>query len=156
MKIEDIFKLIEKVDSSSLSEVSIKENDSEIKIKKGGVYSEPVVHHIKPAHSHVLSAMENVPAASAQGVTAKESKPDTGLEIINSPLVGTFYRSPAPDSPPFVESGKKVKNGQTLCILEAMKVMNELQAEFDCEIINILVENGSLVEYGTPLFEVKK
>ena len=71
-------------------------------------------------------------------------------------MVGTFYRAPAPDAPPFVDVGAKVKKGQTLCILEAMKLMNELEVEFDCEIVKILVENGKMVEFGTPLFEVKK
>ena len=72
------------------------------------------------------------------------------------PILRILLRSPSPDSPPFIEEGKKIKAGQTLCILEAMKVMNEMTADFDCEIVNILVENATLVEYGTPLFEVKK
>ncbi|HUI69777.1 MAG TPA: acetyl-CoA carboxylase biotin carboxyl carrier protein, partial [Spirochaetia bacterium] len=80
----------------------------------------------------------------------------TGTELITAPLVGTFYRAAAPDAPPFVEVGEKVKKGKTLCILEAMKLMNEFQAEFDLEIVNIMVENGRMVEYGTPLFEVKR
>ncbi len=155
MKIDDIFKLIEKIDNSSLSEISIKENDSEISIKKGwGAHSEQIVHHVKPVHSHIASAID---AGSAQAAAAEKNDASASdLEVIKSPLVGTFYRAPSPDSPPFVEEGKKVKSGQTLCILEAMKVMNELTAEFDCEIVNILVENAALVEYGTPLFEVKK
>jgi acetyl-CoA carboxylase biotin carboxyl carrier protein len=76
--------------------------------------------------------------------------------MINSPIVGTIYRTPAPDAPPFVEEGKMVKKGETLCIIEAMKVMNELVAEFDCEILRILVDNNHFVEYGTPLFEVRR
>jgi acetyl-CoA carboxylase biotin carboxyl carrier protein len=76
--------------------------------------------------------------------------------VISSPIVGTVYRSPAPDAEPFVEEGKSVKKGDTLCIIEAMKVMNELVAEFDCEIVHILVDSQHFVEYGTPLFEVRK
>ncbi len=79
-----------------------------------------------------------------------------GAELIKAPLVGTFYRSPAPDAPSFVEKGDQVKKGQTLCILEAMKLMNEFQAEFDLEVVDILVENGKMVEFGTPLFEVRR
>jgi acetyl-CoA carboxylase biotin carboxyl carrier protein len=79
-----------------------------------------------------------------------------GCELVTSPIVATFYRSPGPDSPPFVEPGKRVKAGQTLCILEAMKVMNELTAEFDMEILRVLPENGSMVEYGQALFEVRR
>ncbi len=76
------------------------------------------------------------------------------LESIVSPIVATFYRSPGPDAPAFVEAGKKVKAGDTLCILEAMKMMNHLEAEFDCEIRTVKAENASLVEYGQSLFEV--
>ena len=157
MKIDDIFKLIEKIDNSSLSEISIKENDSELKIKKGcSGHADQIVHHVKPVHSHITSAMDAGAQQAAAAAPQKNEASESGLEVIKSPLVGTFYRAPSPDSPPFTEEGKKVKSGQTLCILEAMKVMNELTAEFDCEIVNILVENATLVEYGTPLFEVKK
>ena len=77
-------------------------------------------------------------------------------EFIRAPLVGTFYRAPAPDAPPFVEKGDTVKKGKPLCILEAMKLMNEFQAEFDLEIVAILVDNGKMVEFGAPLFEVRR
>jgi acetyl-CoA carboxylase biotin carboxyl carrier protein len=77
-------------------------------------------------------------------------------EFITAPLVGTFYRAPAPDAPPFVEKGDTVKKGKPLCILEAMKLMNEYQAEFDLEIVAILVDNGNMVEFGAPLFEVRR
>jgi acetyl-CoA carboxylase biotin carboxyl carrier protein len=87
-----------------------------------------------------------------------EAKVDCAVEgeIISSPMVGTFYQAPSPDSPPFVKVGDKVKKGQTLCIIEAMKIFNELEAEFDCEILEILVEDGQPVEFDTPLFRVKK
>jgi acetyl-CoA carboxylase biotin carboxyl carrier protein len=87
-----------------------------------------------------------------------EAKPECEVEgeLITSPMVGTFYQSPSPDSPPYVKVGDKVKKGQTLCIIEAMKIMNELEAEFDCEILDILVEDGQPVEFDTPLFKVKK
>ncbi|MDL2229668.1 acetyl-CoA carboxylase biotin carboxyl carrier protein [Treponema sp. OttesenSCG-928-L16] len=77
-------------------------------------------------------------------------------EIIPSPIVATFYSSPNPEEAPFVKPGSKVKSGETLCILEAMKMMNHLEAEFDCEIISVKAENGALVEYGQALFEVKR
>ena len=75
---------------------------------------------------------------------------------MTSPFVGTFYRAPGPDTPVFVDVGQKVKKGQTLCIVEAMKLMNEIEAEFDGEIKAILVENGKPVEFGSPLFIIKK
>ena len=76
--------------------------------------------------------------------------------FITSPIVGTFYSAPAPDAPTFVKVGDQVKNGQTVCILEAMKLMNEIQSDFDCEIEAVLVSNEQKVEYGQPLFRVKK
>ena len=94
--------------------------------------------------------------------TNDETQPSVHLGIssgtdkkIKSPIVGTFYSSPSPDAPPFVKPGTKVKIGQTLCILEAMKMMNHLEAEFDCEIIEVHASNGDLVEYGQELFTVK-
>jgi acetyl-CoA carboxylase biotin carboxyl carrier protein len=80
--------------------------------------------------------------------------PDT--EVIRSPLVGTFYRAAAPDAPPFVDKGDTIQKGKPLCILEAMKLMNEFQAEFDLEVVAILAENGTMVEFGAPLFEVRR
>jgi len=85
-----------------------------------------------------------------------EAEPRIQGDVIASPMVGTFYASPSPDAPPFVKAGDKVKKGQTLCILEAMKIMNELDAEYDCKIIDILVADGDAVEYDKPLFVVEK
>ncbi len=78
-----------------------------------------------------------------------------GTEYIKSPIVGTFYRSASPDAPPFCEAGTKIKKGQKLCIIEAMKMMNALEAEFDCEIVKILATNGDMVEFDQPIFEVR-
>jgi acetyl-CoA carboxylase biotin carboxyl carrier protein len=80
----------------------------------------------------------------------------SGNETITSPIVATFYGAPGPDAPPFVKAGSKVKAGDSLCILEAMKMMIHLEAEFDCEIVSVLASNGDLVEYGQALFEVKR
>jgi acetyl-CoA carboxylase biotin carboxyl carrier protein len=95
---------------------------------------------------------------SPKVVQKVEAKPECEVEgdVITSPMVGTFYQAPSPDSPPYVKVGDKVKKGQTLCIIEAMKIMNELEAEFDCEILEVLVEDGQPVEFDTPLFKVKK
>jgi acetyl-CoA carboxylase biotin carboxyl carrier protein len=78
-----------------------------------------------------------------------------GNEIIKSPIIGTFYRAASPDAPPFADPGMKIKKGQKMCIIEAMKMMNALESEFDCEIVRILVNNGDMVEFDQPLFEVK-
>lgn len=101
----------------------------------------------------------SAPLAALAAPTAGAA-PDASSSVpgdhISAPLVGTFYRSPAPDAPSFVEVGSKVKVGDTLCILEAMKIMNELEAEYDCEVLEILHEAGTLAEFGTPLFKVKR
>ena len=86
----------------------------------------------------------------------EEKKEEDDKLFITSPIVGTFYSAPSPDAPAFVKVGDVVKNGQTVCIMEAMKLMNEIQSEFDCEIEAVLVSNEQKVEYGQPLFRVKK
>ncbi len=139
METSEIFELLEKFDRSTLSEVIINKNDVKVTLRKPAAHSLSAVAH--PAVSGPLP--QPVP----------EAAPETG-EHIASPIVGTFYRSASPDSPPFVEQGSRVSKGQTLCILEAMKVMNELEAEFDCTVVDVLVENAKMVEFGTPLFKV--
>lgn len=105
-----------------------------------------------PAAAHASSSASPAPspaeAAAHSGLAA-------GNEYIKSPTVGTFYRSPSPDAPAFADVGKKIAKGGKLCIIEAMKMMNALESEFDCEIVRILVNNGDMVEFDEPLFEVK-
>jgi acetyl-CoA carboxylase biotin carboxyl carrier protein len=153
MDTKEILDLFEKFESSSLSEISIKKDDVEVMMKKGGADKQAVyVEHHAPA----ASPSQPQPGLHHQEKQDKPFPTQDGSEVITSPMVGTFYRAPAPDAPPFVDVGAKVKKGQTICILEAMKLMNELEVEYDCEIVKILVENGKMVEFGTPLFEVKK
>ena len=109
------------------------------------------VHQAGAAAGAPTGAGVPVPADDGQGAA---QEPD--LEAITSPIVGTFYRAAAPDSPPFVEEGTEVKEGDTLCIIEAMKVMNELEADFDLRVESILIENGEMVEYGTPILQVRR
>jgi acetyl-CoA carboxylase biotin carboxyl carrier protein len=94
-------------------------------------------------------------AASAAVPDAKEAAVDEGLHQVRSPMVGTFYRASSPESDPFVQEGADVKNGQTLCIIEAMKIMNEIPADIAGKVVDILVENGQPVEYNQPLFTVR-
>ncbi|AFG38250.1 acetyl-CoA carboxylase biotin carboxyl carrier protein [Spirochaeta africana] len=171
MDTQDVFALIEKFDESSLAELKLKDGEFRIHLKKAG--AEPtVIHHGHPAaHMHqfpVPTAHAPAPSAPATGApaTGAAAEPagsesagqaaDSGLEVITSPIVGTFYRAPAPDSPPHAEEGDVIKTGAPLCIIEAMKVMNELEADFDMEIVRVLVENAEMVEFGTPLFEVRR
>ena len=151
MDLNELYALMEKFEKSGLSELVFKRAGDEICLKKVLAPPSPpmpVVVHAPAAHAPQEAR------ASAPEAPAAARAP--GVEVITAPLVGTFYRAAAPDAPPFVEAGDKVKKGKTICILEAMKLMNEFQAEFDLEIVNILVENGRMVEYGTPLFEVRR
>jgi acetyl-CoA carboxylase biotin carboxyl carrier protein len=146
MELKELYALMERFEKSGLSELVFKKNGEEVCLKKAP--PAPVaLPHVTAAHA--------VPEMRGQTVeTQGHQAPDT--EIIRSPLVGTFYRAAAPDAPPFVEKGDTVKKGKPLCILEAMKLMNEFQAEFDLEIVAILVDNSKMVEFGAPLFEVRR
>jgi acetyl-CoA carboxylase biotin carboxyl carrier protein len=95
------------------------------------------------------------PAPPAPAPAAKEAPPDEGLHIVRSPIVGTFYESPSPGSPPFVKAGDTVEAGQVLCIVEAMKLMNEIEADASGEIVKKLVANGQPIEYGQELFAIR-
>lgn len=147
MELKELYALMDKFEKSGLSELVYKKNGEEVGLKKGG----PVPVHAPPPPPLPHGAHEPRPAAADP---APRHAPDT--EIIRAPLVGTFYRAAAPDAPPFVEKGDKVQKGKPLCILEAMKLMNEFQADFDLEIVAILGENGKMVEFGAPLFEVRR
>ena len=136
----ELYELLEWFDKSTLSEIVVEKSDTKVVMKKGGVLPGDAPPHLPPAETLI----------SDEAPKEKE-----GTELITAPMVGTFYRAAAADAPPFAEAGMKIKKGETICLIEAMKVMNELEAEFDCEIINILAQNVSLVEYGTPLFEVR-
>ena len=105
---------------------------------------------------HTASAAPHVPVASASANESRETGVAAGNEYVKSPIVGTFYRAASPDTPPFAEIGKKISKGQKICIIEAMKMMNELESEIDCEIVKILASNGDMVEFDQPLFEVRK
>ncbi len=112
-------------------------------------------------HPQVMTATQAAPLASPAGAPvdpgangASDGAPDDGQLIVTSPFVGTFYRSPSPDAPPFVEIGGNVREGQTLCIVEAMKLMNEIEADCTGEIVDVLVDNGKPVEFGQALFRI--
>ena len=145
MDLEKIEGLVKIIENSSLTEFTLKEGDLKITMRK--LYHPPVVAAGMP--------VAPAPAAPAEAPAAEAKEEDEKL-FITSPIVGTFYSAPAPDAPAFVKVGDQVKNGQTVCILEAMKLMNEIQSDFDCEIEAVLVSNEQKVEYGQPLFRVKK
>jgi len=146
MDIKELKKILEAFDKSSANVLEFENDEFRIYLDKGS--------------SNVITPQPTQPPAQVQEpiVQKVEAKPECEVEgeLITSPMVGTFYQAPSPDSPPYVKVGDKVKKGQTLCIIEAMKIMNELEAEFDCEILEVLVEDGQPVEFDTPLFRVKK
>lgn len=147
MDLEKIEGLVKIIENSSLTEFTIKDGDLKITMSK--LDHPPVVAAGGPMMPPPMAA-----APVAVEVT-KEEEEEEKL-FITSPIVGTFYSAPAPDAPAFVKVGDQVKKGQTVCILEAMKLMNEIQSDFDCEIEAVLVSNEQKVEYGQPLFRVKK
>lgn len=125
--------------------------------RKNGIAPKPDAETFAAAAAeHTASSAQKESAAAAEKAPVRSTAADSECETIKSPLVGTFFRAAAPDSPAYVEKGDKIKKGDPLCILEAMKMMNTLECEFDCEIVDILVANGDLVEYDQPLFSVKR
>ena len=146
MELKELYALMERFEKSGLSEISYKKDGEEVCLKKGGPAA------AAPVYAPVAHVAHEPAAHRAEAPVHQAS----GTEIIRAPLVGTFYRAAAPDAPPFVEVGDAVKKGKPLCILEAMKLMNEFQAEFDLQIVAILVDNSKMVEFGAPLFEVRR
>ena len=144
MKLEELKKLLEIFDNSKATILEFENEKVRIYLDKSATTTQQVVETKTP----------EVSVKTENKQVEKEKKVEG--ELIKSPMVGTFYQAPSPDSPPYVRVGDKVKKGDTLCILEAMKIMNEIEAEFDCEILEILVEDGQPVEFDTPLFRVKR
>ncbi len=141
---------------SELSEFEFEEEGFKIKIKRGSG-GLPVITSA-PASAHPFPAVTQDTAsrpAPAPAPAANPSGDEAGFAYVKSPMVGTFYRSPSPENPPFVESGSKVEEKTVVCIIEAMKIMNEIQAEAKGTVVEVLVENGQPVEYGQRLFKIK-
>jgi acetyl-CoA carboxylase biotin carboxyl carrier protein len=155
MELKELYQLMDRFEKSGLSELTWRREKDLVRMRKGpppGHRPWPIPAGFGPAPAALTQPNAAPPAVPAD--TGPRSNP--GTEIITAPLVGTFYRASKSDAEPFVEKGDRVKKGQTLCILEAMKLMNEFQAEFDLEIVAVLAENAKMVEFGTPLFEVRK
>ena len=153
MDLRKIKKLMELLEESGIAEIEVKEGEESIKLSRN---TQAVHNIINPAETNqIITAADNV-----RDTTLTDDKKDKSTElpdgdIITSPMVGTFYRAASPDSKPFVEKGQKVSKGDTLCILEAMKMMNQVNAETGGTIIDILVDDAEPVEFGQPLFVIK-
>ena len=150
MDYNDIKKLIDDMGNANIDELNIE-------------FPEGIKISMKKNNKQILNSVDDVGArcfvpvqkeTTSLSIESKKEEIKDG-KIVKSPMVGTFYSKPSPTSDPFVEIGKVVKKGDTLCIIEAMKLMNEIEAEYDGEIVEVLVKDGDTVEYGTPLFRIK-
>jgi acetyl-CoA carboxylase biotin carboxyl carrier protein len=150
MDIRKVKKLIELLEESGISEIEISEGEESVRISR----------YPKPGAVTTTVAVPAAPAApsspAAPAVAAAAPAAPTRGQQVTAPMVGTFYSGPAPGAKPFVEIGTEVKAGDTLCVIEAMKMMNQIESEFAGRIVSILVENGSPVEFGQPLFVIEE
>ncbi len=162
MDLKQIKQIIELMKRSELSEFAVEEEGFKLKIRRGG-NGLPVVSSTRSGSNPPFAGATESGAAPAPAATvspalapAAPAKDEADVIYIKSPMVGTFYRAPSPESKPFADSGTKVTETSVVCIIEAMKIMNEIQAELKGTVIEVLVENGQPVEYGQRLFKVKQ
>ena len=160
---EDLNRLIDKISTSDIQEFSLEGEDFKLEIKRNLLNQSQIANNF--VSSNLLDRQTNANQKSINDNVSKVNESEepqvaplgrSDLTEITSPMVGTFYRAAAPGEEPFVEIGNNVKVGQTICILEAMKLMNEIESEFNAEIVEILVENGTPVEFGQVLMRVKQ
>ncbi len=154
----DIDELIGKFKASGLGVLEYEEDGFRFRVEKepSVVFAgQPAAGAVSAAGSMAQSVQESAPS-EAVSTAAPAAAPAAHKETIDSPIVGVFYQAPAPGEEPFVKEGDKVNAGDTVCVIEAMKVMNEIRASFDCRITKILAADGGMVEFGSPLFEVEK
>ena len=159
---DDLDRLIEKISTSDIQEFSLEGEDFKLEIKRNVVDQNQVINNLvsntsfdKQKIANQKTINDNLPVVNEPEAPQVAPPGRSDLTEITSPMVGTFYRAAAPGEEPFVEIGNNVKVGQTICILEAMKLMNEIESEFNAEIVEILVENGTPVEFGQVLMRVK-
>lgn len=147
MDIKDIKNIYKFLKETDIVEFELEGKDGKVRLKRGAAY----------AVSDAMTFAAPAPAEAPKEAKKEEAPPAKAdnIKVITSPMVGTFYRSPSPEAPSFIEVGSVVKQAQTLCIIEAMKLMNEVESEFGGKVVSILVENGQPVEYGEPLFHIE-
>jgi acetyl-CoA carboxylase biotin carboxyl carrier protein len=167
MNQKEIRELIEFLIDKDIAEFELERGDVKLRVKRGGVQTAPATPVIVAAPvAAPLAAAPVAPVPSAAPAPAAAAAPaaetpaaaedeTAGAHVIKSPIVGTFYESPSPGAPPFVKAGDTVSVGQVLCIVEAMKLMNEIESDYSGTVVKRFVDNGSPVEYGQPLFAVK-
>jgi acetyl-CoA carboxylase biotin carboxyl carrier protein len=155
MDLRKLKTLIDLVAESGIAEIEVTEGEDKVRIVKYGPAAIPAPMTMQPAtYLAAPPAMPPAMPASPAAAAAPSAEPEPKGTVVKSPMVGTFYRSPSPGAKAFVEVGEAVKSGDTLCIIEAMKLLNEIEAEVAGEVKQVLVENGQPVEYGQPLFVI--
>ena len=160
MEFDEINRILEMVREHELSEFELEREGFKIKIKKGtlvnasGPFAVPMVQQMAPAAPQAPAAAPPAPLEAVPSAPSPSSD-EVDFAIVKSPIVGTFFRSAEPGAPAFVDVGATVKKGDVLCIIEAMKLMNEIDSEYDGEIVKVYVENGQPVQYGERLFALK-
>ena len=159
---DDLNHLIEKISKSDIQEFYLEGEDFKLEIKRNLVNKQQTIqtpvltNEISEENDHQLTKNDNLPSSASESSPSVAPPGRSDLLEITSPMVGTFYRASAPGEDPFVEIGSTISVGQTICILEAMKLMNEIESEFNGEIVEVLVDNGTPVEFGQVLMRVKK
>ena len=155
MNIDELKQLLQLLDEREIAEFELEEGDLKVRIRKAAHQGAPGAHVVAPSVPIAPPApAETAPAAAPSAVGAPEVV-DDGLVAVKSPIVGTFYRSPDPNSPPFVNVGDRIRVGQVVCIVEAMKLMNEIEAETAGEVVKVHKESGQPVQYGETLFSIR-
>ncbi len=155
MNLKELKEILQLMADHSLNEIEIEKEGMKIKLKKGGGKYIADASESMPVMIPMPSAVPSAAPALALADTSKASS-DPNTVPVKSPMVGTFYTAPSPDQPAYVTAGKKVKEGDVLCIVEAMKLMNEIKAEVSGTVTEILVKNGQPVEFDQPLFKIRK
>ena len=153
MDLRKIKKLMELLEDSGIAEIEVKEGEESIKLSRNITSSAAPLQQI--SQQPLMVPQQQLPQAASQVESKKDDSLNQNRNTVNSPMVGTFYASASPESKPFVTVGQSVKKGDSLCILEAMKMMNQVQAESDGKILEILIDNAEPVEFDQPLFVIE-
>ncbi len=155
MNLKEIQKLMDAFQRNGLTELELVDEKFNLKLKRELVLESPTVMSTPPVPREILSAeAPSVSVSGGEGREIEETMPEN-VEVIESPIIGTFYRAPNPDAEPYVSVGDVVRKGQVLCIIEAMKIMNEIESEVEGTIVKIFPKNAEAVEFGQKLFAVK-
>jgi len=155
MDFDEITRILEMMREHELSEFELERDTFKLRIRKHAAHVAAVPQVHLPVAPPMASSMPAAPAVGAAGPALTPADEDMELVIVKSPIVGTFYRAPEPGARAFAEEGDRVRKGQVLCIIEAMKLMNEINAELDGEVVRVYVESGQAVQYGERLFAIR-